>query len=68
MPILNDIIDWVENKPTFWQVAIDRLTRNNELSDADINEIKQILKVDFGLSNFEFDQVDFENLREFQNS
>ena len=39
MPILNDIIDWVENKPDFWQVAIDRLIRNNELTDNDISEL-----------------------------
>lgn len=65
MPILNDIIDWVENKPAFWQVAIDRLIRNNELTDIDIKELKEICKVDFRLSNFEFEEVDFDNLREF---
>lgn len=65
MPILNDIINWVENKPAFWQVSIERLLRNNELTDTDIKELKEICKVDFGLSNFEFDQVDFDNLREF---
>ena len=43
MPILNDIIDWVENKPVFWQVAINRLIRNNELTDNDISELKEIL-------------------------
>ena len=50
MPILNDIIDWVESKPEFWQVAIDRLIRNNELSDADILEIKEICSVDVAAS------------------
>jgi energy-coupling factor transporter ATP-binding protein EcfA2 len=68
MPILNDIIDWVENKPEFWQVAIDRLIRNNELSDADILEIKEICKVDFGLSDIQFEKIDFEELRKFADS
>jgi energy-coupling factor transporter ATP-binding protein EcfA2 len=65
MPILNDIIDWVETKPVFWQVAIERLIRNNQLSDADILEIKEICKSDFGLSDIQFEEVDFEDLREF---
>lgn len=65
MPILNDIIDWVVNKPSFWQVAVDRLIRNNELTETDISELKGICKVDFGLSDFEFDAVDFEDLRDF---
>ncbi|MBS9773542.1 MAG: AAA family ATPase [Tenacibaculum sp.] len=68
MPILNDIIDWVESKPNFWKVAIDRLIRNNELTDADIVELKEICKVDYGLSEFKFDEVDFDNLRDFVNN
>ncbi|WP_422362112.1 AAA family ATPase [Reichenbachiella sp.] len=68
MPILNDIINWVENKPQFWQVAIERLIRNNQLSDADILEIKEICKVDFGLSDIQFEEVDFEDLRKFADS
>jgi len=68
MPILNDIIDWVENKPNFWQVAIDRLIRNNELTDNDITELKEICKVDYGLSEFDFDEVDFDDLRDFANN
>lgn len=65
MSILNEIIDWVENKPKFWQVAIDRLIRNNELTDNDISELKEICKVDYGLSDFDFDEVDFDELKEF---
>ncbi|OHX65399.1 AAA family ATPase [Flammeovirga pacifica] len=68
MPILNDIIDWAENKPVFWQIAIDRLIRNNELSDNDISELKEICKVDYGLSDFDFDEVDFDDLRDFANN
>lgn len=65
MPILNDIIDWVENKPEFWQVAIDRLIRNNNLSDTDISELKEICKTNVGLSDFAFISVDFNALRNF---
>lgn len=65
MPILHDIIDWVENKPSFWQVAIDRLIRYNELTNTDVSELKEICKVDFKLSDFEFDAVDFDDLRDF---
>ena len=65
MPILNDIIDWVENKPEFWQVAIDRLIRNNNLTDTDISELKQICKTNAGLSDFAFTSVDFDALRNF---
>ena len=68
MPILNDIIDWVENKPDFWQVAIDRLIRNNELTDNDITELTEICKVDYGLSKFNFIKVDFIGLRNFANN
>ncbi|BES61596.1 AAA family ATPase [Dysgonomonas capnocytophagoides] len=68
MSILNDIIDWVENKPVFWQVMIDRLIRNNSLTEDDIIEIKEISKVQYGLSNFEYIDVDFEDLREFANN
>lgn len=68
MPILNDIIDWVENKPNFWQVAIDRLIRNNELTENDISELKEICKVDYGLSDFNYDVVDIDDLRVFANS
>jgi energy-coupling factor transporter ATP-binding protein EcfA2 len=65
MPILKDIIDWVENKPIFCQVAIDRLIRNNELTDKDISELKETCKVDYGLSDFDFNEVDFDDLRDF---
>lgn len=52
----------------FWQVAIDRLIRNNELTDNDISELKEICKVDYGLSNFDFEEVDFVDLRTFANN
>lgn len=68
MPILNDIIEWVENKPEFWQIAIDRLIRNNSLTDNDISELKEICKVEYGLSDYTFTSVDFEDLKNFASS
>lgn len=54
-----------KKKPAFWQVAIDHLIRNNELTDNDISELKEICKLDYGLSDFDYDEVDFEDLRDF---
>lgn len=68
MPILAKIIDWVESKPSFWQVSVDRLIRKNQLTETDISELKEICKVDFGLSDFQFDAVNFDDLRNFANN
>lgn len=65
MSILNDIINWVEDKPSFWQVAINKLIKNNHLTDSEISELKEICKEELGLSNIEYDDVDFDNLREY---
>lgn len=68
MAILNDIINWAESKSPFWQVMIDRLIRNNKLTEEDIVEIKEICKAQYGLSKFEYLEVNFEDLREFANN
>jgi energy-coupling factor transporter ATP-binding protein EcfA2 len=65
MSILNDIINWVEDKPLFWQVAINKLIRNNHLTDYEISELKEICKKEFGLSKIVYEDVDFEALREY---
>ena len=67
MSILNDIIDWVQDKPLFWQVTIDKLIRNNTLTDVDIKELSGICKSQFGLSEVEIDSVDIDDLRRFAN-
>ena len=68
MSILHDIINWVEDKPSFWKVAINRLIRNNNLSEKDISDIKEVCKVEFGFSKFVFEEVDFDSLRDFANN
>ena len=65
MAILKDIIDWVETKPQFWQVAIDKLIRNNDLKISDIADLKEICKFEAGLSKVTFIPVDFAALRAF---
>lgn len=65
MTILSDIIDWVETKPQFWQVAIDKLIRNNDLTTSDIADLKEICKFEAELSKVTFTPVDFVTLRDF---
>ncbi|SHI64929.1 AAA family ATPase [Flavobacterium terrae] len=65
MSILNDIIDWVEDKPIFWQVAIDKLIRNNHITETEFLKLKEICKKEFGLSKIEHEDVNFDNLREY---
>lgn len=68
MSILTDIIDWVESKPLFWQVAIDRLIRNNHLSSDDLDLLKKLCKYEVGLVLGDFEGVDFSYLRDFANN
>lgn len=65
MSILTDIIDWVETKPQFWQYAIDKLIRNNNLTPDDLSLLKEICKAETGLSKAQFAAVDFGSLRAF---
>ena len=68
MNILQDIVAWVKDKPTFWQIAIDRLIRNNNLTQSDIDELIDACKVDFGLSKRKIKPVDFNSLTSHANS
>lgn len=65
MAILTDIIDWVESKPQYWQTAINKLIRNNDLTGADLAELKEICKIEGGLSKGTFVPVDLVALRVF---
>lgn len=65
MSILTDIIDWVETKPQFWQHAIDKLIRNNNITPDDLSLLKEICKAEIGLSKTQFAAVDFDSLRAF---
>ncbi|PWK17105.1 AAA family ATPase [Xanthomarina spongicola] len=63
MPILVHIIEWIEDKPKFWQEAVNRIIRNNDLTDGDINDLVNICKSENGISDLEFDVVDIEELK-----
>ena len=67
MTILDDIINWVENKPKFWQVAIDLLIRNGEVTASDIQTLKNICEAEEGLAKTIFTPVDFNSLKAFAN-
>lgn len=68
MPILKDIIEWVEDKPKFWQHAVNRIIRNKNLTEADINELVEICKADNEILDSELEDVDIEALKEMVES
>ncbi len=57
--MFSEIVDWVEQKPHFWQIAIERLIRS------DLDEIKNVCKTENGLLNVSYTPVDFVSLRSF---
>jgi len=68
MPILIDIIDWVEDKPKFWQEAVNRIIRNKNLTEDDITDLVEICKAEHGISELEFEDVDIDALKELVGS
>lgn len=52
----------------FGKSVLIRLIRNNVLTDTDISELKEICKVEFGLSKLSYTPVDFDNLRNYANN
>ncbi|WP_179413002.1 AAA family ATPase [Mucilaginibacter sp. E4BP6] len=65
MNILTDIITWAETKSKFWQMGIDRLIRNNDLTTADIEDLKNACRAEAGLSRQLIPSVDFKALKTF---
>ncbi|WP_430408797.1 AAA family ATPase [Kordia sp.] len=63
MPILQDIIEWIEDKPQFWQEAVSRIIKNNDLKDEDIDELVNICKSENGISELKFDALGTEELK-----
>lgn len=68
MPILIDIIEWVADKPQFWQEAVNRIIRNKNLTETDIDALLELCKSEQGISEFEFEEVDIEALKELVES
>lgn len=67
MNILTDIINWAESKSKFWQMGIDRLIRNNDLTATDIEDLKNACRADVGLLKHVIPPVDFKALKAFVN-
>ena len=64
MPILQDIIEWIEDKPQFWQEAVNRIIRNKNLTEDDIDDLVEICKTEQGVLDIEIEDVDLEELKE----
>jgi energy-coupling factor transporter ATP-binding protein EcfA2 len=67
MNILTDIITWAETKSKFWQMGIDRLIRNNDLTPVDVEDLKNACRADVGLTKQVVPPVDFKSLKAFVN-
>lgn len=61
--MLLDIIEWLEDKPKFWQEAVSRIIRNNEINDTDLNDLVKICKIEFGISSETVPLIDLEELK-----
>ncbi|WP_299208151.1 AAA family ATPase [uncultured Dokdonia sp.] len=68
MSILIDIINWVEDKPQFWQEAINRIISNKNLTEKDIIDLTEICKAEQGDLGFDFEKVNIQHLKELVQS
>lgn len=50
MTVLQDILEWSQDRPAWQREALRRLVLNDELSDEDISALAEICKSDHGLS------------------
>ncbi len=64
MPILKEIIKWIEDKPMFWQEAVNRIIRNKILTPNDINDLVEICKYEQGISEYEFQKTNLAEIKE----
>ena len=63
MAILVDIINWIENKPLFWQEAVNRIIRNKDLSKEDIDDLAKICKHENGIFDLEYERINIDELK-----
>lgn len=49
MTVLREILEWSQDRPSWQRDALRRLVVNGDLSDADIRELAEICKRDYGL-------------------
>ncbi|WP_289035028.1 AAA family ATPase [uncultured Flavobacterium sp.] len=65
MAILDEIVDWTDNKNQFWRMTVDTLIRKNNLDATDLQFLKNICKDEHGLLKFNYIPADFNTLRTF---
>ena len=65
MAILKEIVDWIENKSHFWQMAVDTLIRTNNIDSANLDSLLKICKAEHSLLNYNYTPIDFNLLRSF---
>ncbi|WP_242093152.1 AAA family ATPase [Aestuariivivens sediminicola] len=68
MSILTDIIEWVEDKPLFWQETVDRIIRNKNLTEDDINDLVSICKFENGIIKLDYEGIKIDELKELVSS
>ena len=64
MKILTDIIEWVKDKPLFWQEEVNRIIRNKTLTEEDIESLVNICKFEQEIVSLDYESVDVEELKE----
>ncbi len=50
MTVLHEILEWSRARPAWQRDALRRLVQNSELSEADIRELVELCKVEYGLA------------------
>lgn len=64
MSITTEIIDWVKDKPLFWQEAIGRILQKNILFEEDFLDLVEICKSEKGLEKYSKNLINLDELKE----
>jgi ABC-type lipoprotein export system ATPase subunit len=62
--IFTEIIDWVNNKPIFWQHAVYRILTKSILEENDIIDLVKFCKIEFGLIKQKIPNVDLNTFKD----
>lgn len=63
MSIKNEIIDWIESKPKYWQEAIKLLIINSNISKVEIENLVKLCKDEFVYKK-QIPEIDFSDIRD----
>jgi energy-coupling factor transporter ATP-binding protein EcfA2 len=64
MTLLLKIIDWFDDKPTFWKYGIEKLIIGNEITESTFSEFIEICKQENGLSKNELKDINLDSLKQ----